>query len=155
MSFTEFGWPKVAVTVTHMVGKILIHFAGEAAQREILPRLAQGEAHCALGYSEPSCGSDIFAAKTRAVRDDGDWVIDGQKMWTSQGHFADYVLLIARTNPDVPKHQGLTLFIVPVSLPGYDVQEVKTLGGERTNITFYAGVRVAGPLSRRRGGTAA
>ena len=140
--YTEFGWPKVTATVTHMVGKILMHFSSEAARREILPRLARGEANCALGYSEPSCGSDIFAAKTRAVRDGEDWIIDGQKMWTSQGHFADYVLLIARTNPAVPKHQGLTLFIVPVDLPGYDVQEVKTLGGERTNITFYAGMRL-------------
>lgn len=139
---TEFAWPKIPGTVTHMVGKIIMHFADPDVQQEVLPRLASGSSHAALGYSEPSCGSDIFAAATRAVRDGEDWIIDGQKMFTSQGHLADYVLLIARTDPDVPKHAGLTLFLVPTTTPGYEVHEVKTLGGERTNITYYSGMRV-------------
>jgi alkylation response protein AidB-like acyl-CoA dehydrogenase len=140
--YTEFGWPKVLQTVTHMVGKIVMHFASDEAKREIMPRLATGGSHVALGYSEPSCGSDIFAAKTRAVRDGDDWIIDGQKMFTSQGHLADYCLLIARTDPDLPKHAGLTLFIVPLDVPGYECHEVKTLGAERTNITYYTAMRV-------------
>jgi alkylation response protein AidB-like acyl-CoA dehydrogenase len=139
---TEFSWPKVPATVTHMVGKILMHCASEELRREIMPRLSTGDAHVALGYSEPSCGSDIFAAKTRAVRDGDDWIIDGQKMFTSQGHLASHVLLIARTDPTLPKHAGLTLFLVPVEIPGFEVHEVKTLGGERTNITYYANMRV-------------
>ncbi len=140
--YTEFGWPKVLPTVTHMVGKILIHFATNEAKAEILPRLATGASNVSLGYSEPSCGSDIFAAKTRAIRDGDDWIIDGQKMFTSQGHLADYCLLIARTDVSLAKHAGLTLFIVPLDIPGYECHEVKTLGAERTNITYYTGMRV-------------
>lgn len=140
--YTEFSWPKIPGTVSHMVGKLLMHFAGEDVQQEVLPRLASGKSHAALGYSEPSCGSDIFAAATRAVREGDDWIINGQKMFTSQGHLADYVLLIARTDPDLPKHAGLTLFLIPTSIPGYEVHEIKTLGGERTNITYYENMRV-------------
>jgi len=140
--YTEFSWPKIPATVSHMVGKILMHFASEDVQKEVLPRLASGKSYAALGYSEPSCGSDIFAAATRAVREGEDWIINGQKMFTSQGHLADYVLLIARTDPDLPKHAGLTLFLVPTSIPGYEVHEIKTLGGERTNITYYENMRV-------------
>ncbi|HEY6869477.1 MAG TPA: acyl-CoA dehydrogenase, partial [Novosphingobium sp.] len=139
---TEFSWPKIPGTVTHMVGKIMMHFATPEVQEEVLPRFATGTSYAALGYSEPSCGSDIFAATTRAVRDGDEWIINGQKMFTSQGHLADYVLLIARTDPDLPKHAGLTLFLVPTDLPGYQVQEVKTLGGERTNITYYTDIRL-------------
>jgi len=140
--YTEFSWPKIPGTVSHMVGKILMHFADEEVQQEVLPKLASGKSYAALGYSEPSCGSDIFAAATRAVREGDDWIINGQKMFTSQGHLADYVLLIARTDPDLPKHAGLTLFLVPTSIPGYEVHEIKTLGGERTNITYYENMRV-------------
>lgn len=140
--YTEFAWPKIPGTVTHMIGKIIMYFASEEVQREVLPRLASGKVFAALGYSEPSCGSDIFAAATRASRDGNDWIINGQKMFTSQGHLADYVLLIARTDPDLPKHAGLTLFLVPTKSEGFEVHEIKTLGGERTNITYYTDVRV-------------
>jgi alkylation response protein AidB-like acyl-CoA dehydrogenase len=140
--YAEFGWPKVLMTVTDMVGRIVMHFAHEDVKAEILPKLASGVSNCSLGYSEPSCGSDIFAAKTKAARDGEYWIIDGQKMFTSQGHLADYCLLIARTDPALAKHAGITLFIVPLDLPGYEVREVKTLGAERTNITFYTGMRV-------------
>lgn len=140
--YSEYEWPRVPGTVTHMVGKILMRFASDEVKAETLSRLGSGEVNVALGYSEPSAGSDIFAAKTKAVRDGDDWVIDGQKMFTSQGHLADYCLLIARTDPTLPKHAGLTLFLVPLSLPGYEVHEVKTLGGERTNITYYSNMRV-------------
>ncbi len=141
-AFAEARWPTAVISVTDMVGKILIAFGSLEAQRELLPPLLAGTASCALGYTEPSCGSDIFAAKTRAVRDGDDWLIDGQKMFTSQGHIADHVLLLARTDPAAAKYAGLTLFIVPVDVPGYAVQEVKTLGQERTNITYYEGVRI-------------
>ncbi|GAA0333250.1 hypothetical protein GCM10009087_49350 [Sphingomonas oligophenolica] len=141
--YTEYSWPRVPSTVTHMVGKILMHFGSEDIQQEVMPRLASGRSHVALGYSEPSCGSDIFAAATRAVREGDDWVVNGQKMFTSQGHLADYVLLIARTDPDRPKHAGLTLFLIPIPTAGYEVHEIKTLGGERTNITYYENVRVS------------
>lgn len=138
----DYGWESARITVTDMVGKMVMRFATEEAKREILPRLASGEAHCCLGYTEPSGGSDIFAAKTRAVRDGDAWVINGQKLFTTMGHHAHYVLLIARSDPNLPKHAGLTLFIVPLNLPGFEAQAVQTVGGERTNITYYSDMRV-------------
>ncbi|MFD1959358.1 acyl-CoA dehydrogenase family protein [Novosphingobium panipatense] len=96
---------------------------------------------CSLGYSEPSCGSDVFAAQCKATQlEDGSWRIDGTKMWTSGANLASYVLMLARTNPDVPKHKGLTMFIVPLKTEGVTVQAVHTFQDERTNITFYDGV---------------
>jgi alkylation response protein AidB-like acyl-CoA dehydrogenase len=101
------------------------------------------EAICSMGYTEPSAGSDVAAVTTRAVRqDDGDWRIDGQKMFTSGAHRAQYVFLLTRTNPDAPKHRGITLFIVPLDTEGIEVHPVHTVGDERTNVTYYTGVRV-------------
>jgi alkylation response protein AidB-like acyl-CoA dehydrogenase len=86
----------------------------------------------------------VASVTTRSVRqDDGDWVIDGQKMFTSGAHLAQYVFLLTRSNPDVPKHRGLTLFLVPLDTPGIEIQPVQTVGDERTNITYYTGVRVS------------
>lgn len=140
---SENDWASALTQVADMVGKMVMLFGSPEVKAEVLPKIARAEVLCALGYTEPSCGSDVFAAKTRAVRDGDDWIIDGQKMFTSQGHVADYVLLLARTNPDVPKHAGLTLFLVPTRQPGYEVHEVKTISHERTNITYYSGVRVS------------
>ena len=95
-----------------------------------------------LGFTEPESGSDVAAAQTRAVRDGDEWVINGQKMFTTNAQEADYVFMLTRTNPDVPKHQGLTTFLVPLRQPGVEIQPVHTLSGERTNLTFYSDVRV-------------
>jgi alkylation response protein AidB-like acyl-CoA dehydrogenase len=108
----------------------------------VLRKFARGEATAALGYTEPSGGSDVFAAKTRAVRDGDGWLINGQKMFTSGADFAGYVFLITRTDPDAPKHQGLTVFLVPLDSPGVEIHPVHTFMDERTNATFYADVRV-------------
>lgn len=135
-------WMFALPGVVDIIGKTLMYFGSEKAKQEILPKIATGDAYCAMGYSEPSCGSDVFAAKTKAVKDGDDWIIDGQKMFTSQGHLADYVLVLARTNPDVPKHAGLTMFLVPTNQEGYECHEVETLHQERTNITYYSGMRV-------------
>ncbi len=140
--FNDFGVPILVPVVTDMVGKMLLLAGTEEAQRELLPELATGRAYCSLGYSEPSGGSDIFAAKTRAVQDGDSWILNGQKMFTTQGHLADYALLLARTDPSLPKHAGLTLFVVPLRQPGYESHEVKTLGHERTNITYYTDMRI-------------
>lgn len=139
--FVQNDWGHVVVSVADMLGKMIIHFGSEKAKAEILPKLASGEAYASLGYSEPSCGSDIFAARTRAVRDGDDWIIDGQKMFTSQGHLADYALMLTRTGED--KHGGVTLFALPLDVPGYRCDEIKTVGDERTNTTFYDSVRVS------------
>lgn len=140
--FNEVDWPILVPVVTDMVGKMLLRFGTEQARREILPSLADGTRYCSLGYTEPSCGSDVFAAATRAVREGDDWIVNGQKMFTTQGHIADYALMLVRTDPSVPKHAGLTLFVVPLGQAGYESHEVKTIGSERTNITYYTDMRV-------------
>jgi len=141
-TYGAFDWWVSAIGVTNLVGKIVAAFGSEELKREILPKFASGDRNAALGYSEPSGGSDVFAAKTRADWNGSEWVINGQKMFTSHGHLAQYGLLIVRTNHEVPKHAGVTLFLVPLDQPGYECREIKTLGGERTNTTFYTNVKV-------------
>jgi 3-oxochol-4-en-24-oyl-CoA dehydrogenase len=136
------GWSGFAAGVTGMVGSIIRAFGSEELKREVLSRIAAGEVICSLGYSEPSCGSDVFAAQTRATRQGDGWRIDGQKMFTSGADQAEYVLMLTRTNPAVPKHKGLTMFIVPLQSPGVSVQAVHTFQDERTNITYYDGVLI-------------
>jgi alkylation response protein AidB-like acyl-CoA dehydrogenase len=134
--------PIDGLNIASMVGATLLVCGTEAQQADVLPRILAGEVMCCLGYSEPDAGSDVAAVATKAVRDGDAWVIDGQKMFTTMAHEAHYVFLLTRTNPDVPKHQGLTMFLVPMDTPGIEVRPVATMGGERTNITFYSDVRV-------------
>ena len=137
--------PVYATSTTMMVARVIRAVGSEELQAEVLPPALRGEVTIALGMSEPEAGSDVAAVQTRARRlDDGDggWVIDGQKMFTTNGHVTDYVFLLARTNPDVPRHRGLTTFLVPLDRPGIEVQAVYTLSGERTNITFYSEVHL-------------
>lgn len=139
----DHGWSGHAVGVTQMVAHIIRRFGSDELKREVLSKIVAGEAVCSLGYSEPGSGSDVFAAQTRATRDGEGWRIDGQKMFTSGANISDYVLMLTRTNPDVPKHKGLTMFIVPLKgTPGIEVQPVYTFQDERTNITYYDGVRI-------------
>ncbi len=95
-----------------------------------------------MGYSEADYGSDVASITTRAVRDGDEWVINGAKMWTTMAHEATWLILLTRTNPDVPKHKGLTMFLLPMDTPGITVEPVHTMGTERTNATFYDDVRV-------------
>jgi alkylation response protein AidB-like acyl-CoA dehydrogenase len=136
------GWTGHVAGVSNMVGTIIRRFGTDHLKREVLTKIAAGEAICSLGYSEPGSGSDVFAAATRATRDGDGWRIDGQKMFTSGANISDYVLLLARTDPDVPKHKGLTMFIVPLKSPKVEIQPVYTFQDERTNITYYDGVHV-------------
>ena len=138
----ELGYAGLARGVTGMAGHLVQLASQPELQDEVLPGFARGDFTSCLGFTEPSGGSDVFAAKTRAVRDGEDWVINGQKMFTSGAELANYVLLLARTNPDVPKHKGLTLFLVPLKVPGVEIQPVHTFMDERTNATFYADVRI-------------
>ncbi|WP_296259681.1 MULTISPECIES: acyl-CoA dehydrogenase [unclassified Pseudomonas] len=141
--FEAFGWQRITAPITNQVAQIVMRFASDSVKSEALPRFASGEALACLGFSEPSSGSDVFSAKTRATRlPDGAWRVDGQKIFTTAANLADYVFLLARTNPDAAKHAGLTLFLVPMNLPGIEVQAVHTLQDERTNITYFADVRV-------------
>lgn len=143
VAFEEFGWSRVPIGVTNIAGRMTMQFGCDELKSEALPRFLDGTALACLGFSEPGSGSDIFAAHTRAVRDGADWIVNGQKMFTTCAHISDYVLLLARTDPKAPKHAGLTVFLVPLNLAGVDIQPVHTVQGERTNITYYADVRVA------------
>jgi alkylation response protein AidB-like acyl-CoA dehydrogenase len=136
------GWTSHVMGVSNLVGTIIRRFGSDQLKREVLAKIAAGDAICSLGYSEPGSGSDVFAAATRATRDGDGWRIDGQKMFTSGANISDYVLLLARTDPDVPKHKGLTMFIVPLKGSNVEIQPVYTFQDERTNITYYDGVKV-------------
>lgn len=135
--------PTVGLNITLLVAGTLRRWARPDVVDEIVPAALRGDVQICLGYSEADSGSDIAAARTRAVRDGDAWVIDGEKMFTTMAHASDYVFLLTRTNPDVPKHKGLTMFLVPMTTPGIEVTEVHTLSGERTNVTSYQGVRVS------------
>ena len=136
------GAPVDGMGIASMVAATLVIQGNDWQRTEVLPRLIGGEILPCLGYSEPDAGSDVAAVATRAVLDGDEWVIDGQKMFTTMAHEAAYVFLLARTSPDKPKHKGLTMFLVPTDSPGVSVTAVHTLGGERTNITWYDEVRV-------------
>jgi alkylation response protein AidB-like acyl-CoA dehydrogenase len=136
------GAPYDGMANTMMVSFVLGHVGNERQRVEVLAPMLRGEAIPALGYSEPESGSDVAAAATTAVRDGDDWVITGQKMFTSLAEEATWALVLTRTNPDVPKHRGLTFFLVPLGDPAVEVQPMRTLSGKRTNVTFYDGVRV-------------
>jgi hypothetical protein len=131
------GW------IVTMCGASAIRTLGSDEQRrDVLSEVVGGRSLIALGFSEPDSGSDVAAARSRAVRDGDGWVINGQKMFTTIAHEARWVLLLARTDPELPKHRGLTMFLVPMDSPGIVVDPVHTLGSERTNVTFYSDVRV-------------
>jgi alkylation response protein AidB-like acyl-CoA dehydrogenase len=138
--------PYDGTSLAMMLAFILGHVGSDYQKQEFLPRLLSGEAIPCLGYSEPESGSDVAAAATRAVRDGDDWVITGQKMFTSLAEEASWAFMLTRTDPEAAKHRGLTFFLVPMDSPGVEVREVRTLSGKRTNVTFYDEVRVPDEL---------
>lgn len=136
--------PTYAYGTTLSVARSVLHFGSQELVEEIVPKAIRGEIFAGFGYTEPESGSDVAAAQTRAVRDGEEWVINGSKMFTTNAHVADYVFLLTRTNPNVKKHAGLTMFLVPVKdTPGFTAQAVYTVSGERSNITFYDDVRIS------------
>ncbi|MDE8653472.1 acyl-CoA dehydrogenase family protein [Novosphingobium album (ex Liu et al. 2023)] len=141
-AFEQNGYNTPAANVAGMVAMIIHKCGSEELKAEVLPRIINGDALCSLGYTEPGSGSDVFAAQTKATPEGNGWRIDGTKMFTSGANLADYVLMLTRTNPDVPKHKGLTMFIVPLKTEGVTIQPVYTFQDERTNITFYDGVHI-------------
>lgn len=129
---------------TAMVAKSVQAFGAPELTARILPGVLSGELRLCLGYTEPEGGSDVATCKTRAVREaDGSaWIINGSKMFTSNAQNAQYVFLITNTDPAAPKHQSLTMFLVPMDSPGVEIQPIRTVDGDRTNITFYTDVWV-------------
>jgi alkylation response protein AidB-like acyl-CoA dehydrogenase len=135
------GVPLPLLTL-NSVGPTLMALGSAEQKRRILPGIVRGEVHFSIGYTEPSAGTDLASLQTRAVRDGDEYVINGQKIFTSAIQYANYVWLAARTDPDAPKHKGLSVFIVPVDSPGFQWVPLATIAGEFTSSTFYEDVRV-------------
>jgi alkylation response protein AidB-like acyl-CoA dehydrogenase len=135
------GAPVPFLTI-NTVGPTIMTFGTEEQKKDFLPRILRGEVHFSIGYSEPEAGTDLASLKTRAVRSGDEFIINGQKMWTSLIQYADYVWLATRTDPDVKKHKGLSVFIVPVTSEGFRWSIVRTVSGATTSATFYEDVRV-------------
>jgi alkylation response protein AidB-like acyl-CoA dehydrogenase len=106
------------------------------------PGVARGTVRICLGYTEPDGGSDVAAAKLRAVPTENGWTLNGAKMFTTAAHLATHCFLLTRTNLQAPKHRGLTMFLVPMDTPGVSVQAIRTYGGERTNATYFGDVQI-------------
>ena len=124
------------------IGPAIMDHGSEEQKKTLLPKILSGELFFAVGYTEPAAGTDLASLQTRAVRDGDDWVINGQKIFTTFGHVADYVWLAARTDPEAPKHAGISIILVPTDAPGFSCTRIDTLGRERTNATYYQDVRV-------------
>jgi alkylation response protein AidB-like acyl-CoA dehydrogenase len=135
------GVPLPLLTL-NSVGPTLMALGTAEQKQRILPGILRGEVHFSIGYTEPSAGTDLASLQTRAVRDGDEYVINGQKIYTSAIQYADYVWLAARTDPDAPKHKGLSVFIVPVDSPGFSWVPLPTIAGDITSSTFYEDVRV-------------
>jgi 3-oxocholest-4-en-26-oyl-CoA dehydrogenase alpha subunit len=141
------GVPVPFLTI-NTVGPTIMRFGTPEQSERYLPRIAAGEIHFSIGYSEPEAGTDLAALRTRAVRvkgdgaEGGEYVINGQKMWTSLIQYADYVWLACRTDPEAPRHKGLSILIVPTDAAGFSWTPVHTVAGPTTSATYYSDVRV-------------
>jgi alkylation response protein AidB-like acyl-CoA dehydrogenase len=136
------GGPTIGPGTTLLPANAIRAMGSDELKQAILPRVAAGELLICLGYTEPEGGSDVFQCQTRSVRDGDQWVINGQKMFTTFAHEADYCFLLTRSDPDSKGPHGLTMFLVPMDTPGIEIHPVHTMGYERTNIVYYSDVRV-------------
>ena len=137
------------------VGPTIMRYGTDEQKEYFLPRIVRGEVHFSIGYSEPGSGTDLASLRTRAELDEsaGEWVINGQKMWTSLIQYADWIWLACRTEPDLPRHKGLSMILVPADAKGFSYTPVHTVAGVGTSATYYDDVRVpADNLIGGRGG---
>ena len=135
------GAPVPMLTI-NTVGPTIFRYGTDEQKARFLPGIVAGETHFCIGYTEPGAGTDLASLKTRAVRDGDEYVINGQKIFTSLASDADYCWLAVRTNPDVPKHKGISMIIVPLDTPGITVQPMHLLSEHDINQVFYEDVRV-------------
>jgi alkylation response protein AidB-like acyl-CoA dehydrogenase len=141
------GAPVSMVTL-NTVGPTLMKYGTQEQRDFFLPRILRGELVFAIGYSEPSAGTDLASLRTRAVRTEGEqgrgdeWLIDGQKIFTSNAQNADWIWLACRTDPEAPKHRGISILLVPTDVPGFSWTPIETVGGLTTTATYYDGIRV-------------
>ncbi len=124
------------------VGPMLINHGTEEQKKFFLGGILAGEINCAIGYTEPEAGTDLASLRTRAVLDGDEWVVNGSKVFTSGADQADYIWLAVRTDPDAPKHRGISILMVPTSAPGFSCTPIVTVGGVATTASYYDGVRV-------------
>lgn len=126
-----------------MAAPTLMAYATEEQKRRYLPKMASGEEIWCQLFSEPAGGSDLAALRTRSVRDGDDWVINGQKIWTSGAHYSDYGILVTRSDPDVPKHKGLTYFFLDMKSKGIEIKPIKQISGQSNfNEVYFTDVRI-------------
>ncbi len=123
-------------------GPTLMRVGSEELKREYLPKILTGEIEFAIGYTEPNAGSDLASLQTRATREGDSYAINGRKIYTSAAHHATHIWLLARTDPNAPKHRGISIFIVPIDAPGVTIRPLRTMGSERTNEVFFEDVRI-------------
>lgn len=135
------GAPQIGKGVG-IIGKTLIKVGSEKLKREFLPQILEAKVEFAVGYSEPSAGSDSAAMRLKAERHGDGWILNGQKVFTTSAHFADWYWFGARTDPNAPKHHGISLFLIRMDDPGLTIQPMYTMGGERTNAVFFDNVFV-------------
>ncbi|MFD6885964.1 acyl-CoA dehydrogenase family protein [Streptomyces sp. NPDC059957] len=135
------GAPVSMVTL-NTVGPTLMKYGTQEQKDYFLPRILKGELVFAIGYSEPEAGTDLASLRTRAVRDDVGWLIDGQKIFTSNAQNADWIWLACRTDPEAPKHKGISIILVPTDDPGFSWTPIATVGGLTTTATYYDSIRV-------------
>ncbi len=135
--------PIVNTAAVGYLGPTIILYGSDEQKKQHLPGITSGDVIWCQGYSEPNSGSDLASLQTRAVKDGDDWIINGQKIWTSQGHYADWMFLIARTDPDAPKHRGISYFLLDMKTPGISVRPLINMAdGEGFNEVFFDNVRV-------------
>lgn len=135
------GAPTPFLSV-NTVGMTIMQFGTQEQKDFFLPKILAGELHFSIGYTEPNAGTDLASLTTKAVKDGDEWVINGQKIFTSLANYADYIWLAARTDPDAPKHKGITMFLVPTTDPGYSYSKIHTMVNASTFNTFYDDVKV-------------
>jgi alkylation response protein AidB-like acyl-CoA dehydrogenase len=139
--FAYWGAPAIDLTAS-AVAPTIMRFGTDAQKKRWLPAILSGEVECAIGYSEPDAGSDLASLRTSARRDGDVWVVNGEKLWNTGAEFATHEWLVVRTDPDAPKHKGLSVVMVPIDAPGVTVQPIVTWGGIRTNAVHFEDVRV-------------
>jgi len=135
------GFPLPFLTL-NTVGPTIMEYGTAEQKSFFLPRILAGECHFSIGYSEPGAGTDLASLRTRAVRDGDDYIVTGNKVFTSLAEYADYIWLAVRTDATAKKHKGISMLIVDTRLPGYKCTPIWTMAGVRTNATYYEDVRV-------------
>ncbi len=135
--------PLLDIFGVNMIGPVLMMYGTEEQKKQHLPGIASGEVMWCQGYSEPESGSDLASLQTRAVRDGDDYVVNGQKIWTSNAHRADWIFMLARTDPDAPKHKGISFLLTPMKAPGISTRPLINMAGQHGfNEVFFEDVRV-------------